>query len=37
MNNCPCPPDQTDEAAAEAVTKLYKESLANLKSLAEKK
>lgn len=37
MNNCPCPPDQTDEAAVEAVTKVYKEGLANLKALVEKK
>lgn len=37
MNNCPCPPELTDEAAVEAVTKIYKESLANLKALVEKK
>lgn len=37
MNNCPCPPDQTDEAAIEAVTHIYKESLTHLKSLVEKK
>lgn len=37
MNNCPCPPELSDEAATEAVSKVYKESLANLKSLLEKK
>lgn len=37
MNNCPCPPELSDEAATEAVSKVYKDSLANLKALAEKK
>lgn len=36
MNNNP-PPDQNEEAAIKAVTAIYKESLANLKALAEKK
>lgn len=36
MNNCPCPPELTDEAAVGAVSTVYKESLANLKSLLEK-
>lgn len=36
QNNNP-PPDQNEEAAIKAVTGLYKESLANLKALAEKK
>jgi len=36
MNNNP-PPDQNEEAAVHAVTAVYKESLANLKALAEKK
>lgn len=37
MNNCPCPPELSDEAAIEAVSKVYKDSLANLKGLLEKK
>lgn len=37
MNNCPCPPELTDEAGIAAVSTLYKESLAHLKALAEKK
>ncbi|MDD5034049.1 MAG: SRPBCC family protein [Methylococcaceae bacterium] len=36
LNNNP-PPDQNEEAAIHAVTGLYKESLTNLKALAEKK
>ncbi|QJD31073.1 SRPBCC family protein [Methylococcus geothermalis] len=36
MNNNP-PPEENDEAALKAVTSLYKEGLANLKALAEKK
>ncbi|MEW6038555.1 MAG: SRPBCC family protein [Pseudomonadota bacterium] len=36
MNNNP-PPEQNDEAALKAVTSVYKEGLANLKALAEKK
>jgi carbon monoxide dehydrogenase subunit G len=36
MNNNP-PPEQSDEAAIHAVTQLYKEGLANLKQVAEKK
>ncbi|MBP1151963.1 SRPBCC family protein [Methylocaldum sp. RMAD-M] len=36
MNNNP-PPGQSDEAALKAVTELYKEGLANLKAVAEKK
>lgn len=36
MNNCPCPPELSDEAALTAVTKIYKEGLAHLKSLLEK-
>jgi carbon monoxide dehydrogenase subunit G len=35
-NNDP-PPDQNDEAAVAAVTKIYKTGLANLKALAEKR
>lgn len=37
MNNCPCPPELTEEAAISAVTKVYKESLTHLKSLVEGK
>lgn len=36
MNNNP-PPEQSDEAAIHAVTQLYKDGLANLKQVAEKK
>ncbi|QXP91611.1 SRPBCC family protein [Methylococcus capsulatus] len=36
MNNNP-PPEENDEAALKAVTSVYKEGLANLKVLAEKK
>ncbi|QFY42796.1 SRPBCC family protein [Candidatus Methylospira mobilis] len=36
MNNNP-PPEQSDEAAIHAVTQMYKEGLANLKQVAEKK
>jgi len=36
MNNNP-PPEQSDEAAVKAVTDLYKEGLANLKAVVEKK
>ncbi|QSA95895.1 SRPBCC family protein [Methylococcus sp. EFPC2] len=36
LNNNP-PPDQNEEAANKAITSLYKETLANVKALAEKK
>lgn len=36
MNNNP-PPEESDEAALKAVTTIYKEGLANLKAVAEKK
>jgi hypothetical protein len=37
MNNCPCPPELNEQAALSAVSKIYQESLANLKALVEGK